>query len=162
MIADCLMVIDLQNAVVTGNDGLKLLLQKVNGEIAKYRAKGRMIIFVQHNDEDLRRGTRDWDFVDGLDIQAEDTVIEKTHANSFLRTTLQSELEAHRVRSIEVCGAQTEYCVDTTVKMAHGLGYEMTMKYGMTTTNDNYFMNREDTIKFYEQLWKDRFVHFDD
>ena len=88
--------------------------------------------------------------------------IEKTHANSFYQTELKQLLERLSISTIEICGAQTQYCVDTTVKFAHGLGYKVVMQSGATTTYDTEFMTASQTISFYESIWKDRFVTFFD
>ena len=86
--------------------------------------------------------------------------VRKTHANSFYKTNLSvllTELDCH---SIELCGAQAEYCIDTTVKFAHGLGYQLMMCRGATTTYDNPFMKAKETIAFYEKIWDKRFLTF--
>ncbi|BDP73770.1 hypothetical protein EfmAA96_15550 [Enterococcus faecium] len=49
--------------------------------------------------------------------------VRKTHANSFYKTNLSvllTELDCH---SIELCGAQAEYCIDTAVVMGVYLFY---------------------------------------
>lgn len=72
-------------------------------------------------------------------------------------SVLLTELDCH---SIELCGAQAEYCIDTTVKFAHGLGYQLMMCRGATTTYDNPFMKAKETIAFYEKIWDKRFLTF--
>ena len=47
--------------------------------------------------------------------------VRKTHANSFYKTNLKEILDQLSVNRIEFCGAQTEYCMDATIKFAHGL-----------------------------------------
>ncbi|MDI6650071.1 isochorismatase family protein [Leuconostoc suionicum] len=48
--------------------------------------------------------------------------MQTTHANSFYHTKLRKVLNEDDVQSIKIYGTQTEFCVDTTIKMAHGLG----------------------------------------
>ena len=60
-----------------------------------------------------------------LDHQPTDYYLLKTHANSFFQTNLQATLTELGVESIEFCGAQTEYCVDTTIRVAHSLGLSL-------------------------------------
>lgn len=79
------------------------------------------------------------------------------HANAFYKTNLNHLLEENKASNLEICGAQTEYCVDTTIKMAHGLGYKLQMVKGLNTTFDNSFMSAKDTISFYENIWNHRF-----
>ena len=37
------------------------------------------------------------------------------------QTDFEKVLSELNINNLEVCGAQTEYCVDATIKMAHGL-----------------------------------------
>lgn len=64
------------------------------------------------------------------------------------------------IQTLEICGAQTEYCIDTSIKVAHHLGYQVRMLHSLTTTYDNAFMSAQDTIAFYEKIWDQRFVEF--
>lgn len=87
--------------------------------------------------------------------------MDKTHANSFYQTNLQEILTDLQVENIEFCGAQTEFCVNSTLVFAHGLGYKNFMKKGLTTTFDNEWMTAQETIHFYEKhLWKHLFLEF--
>ena len=51
-----LLVIDVQNGVVEGAFNLKSVLENINSAIAKARAAGVPVIWVQHSDEELRTG----------------------------------------------------------------------------------------------------------
>lgn len=42
--------------------------------------------------------------------------------------------------------------------MAHGLGYQLLMKSGASSTFDNQFMTAKQTIKFYEKIWEENFL----
>lgn len=75
--------------------------------------------------------------------------VQKKYASAFYKTDLQQLLTKIEVESIEICGAQTEYCVDSTIKVAHSLGYKLTILPNATTT-----------IQFYENIWDRRFVDF--
>ncbi|MFC6177649.1 cysteine hydrolase family protein [Companilactobacillus huachuanensis] len=158
-LADALVIIDMQRALQYSYnfDGL---IHSINDRIFSYRQDNLPIIFIQHNDQDLVRGSELWNLSGKLDKQKEDIVVEKTHANAFYQTNLNKILMQKGIRSIEVCGAQTEYCCNTTIIMAHGLGYKIFMEHDMTTTFDNDYMTAEDTISFFENIWNQRFVTF--
>lgn len=164
MLAEALVIIDLQNGVCYDGkqeiDHLETLIGKVQQRIRGYHEAGRPIIFVQHNDEELVAGSKDWQVIPQLDTSLAWQRIQKTHANSFFHTELEDILRAERISSLEICGAQTQYCIDTTVKFAHGLGYRLYMGRGMSTTYDNDFMSAAETISFYENIWQDRFLTF--
>lgn len=164
--ADVLMVIDLQDGVCYSGEEhlyeLDALLEKVNYRIAVYRRLNKPIIFVQHGDEELVPEEEAWAMHANLDVQDQDYFVRKTHANSFYQTTLKTVLDQLSVQKIEFCGAQTEYCMDATVKFAHGLGYENVMYKKATSTLNNSFMSAKDTISFYENIWNNRYLQLID
>lgn len=159
--ADVLIVIDLQNGVCYSGDhlfNLQNLLTKVNNRIALYRELHKPIIFVQHCDEELVPEEEPWAINANLDVQEQDFFVRKIHANSFYKTNLKNLLDQLAVHRIEFCGAQTEYCMDATIKFAHGLGYENFMIQKATSTLNNPFMSAKETIDFYENIWNNRFL----
>ncbi|MEK4031259.1 cysteine hydrolase family protein [Pseudobacillus sp. FSL P4-0506] len=161
--ADVLIVIDIQNGVCYSGDhlfDLQNLLNKVNDRITSYRKLHKPIIFVQHCDEELVPEEEPWAIHANLDVQEQDFFVRKIHANSFYKTNLKSLLDQLTVQSIEFCGAQTEYCMDATIKFAHGLGYENFMVQKATSTLNNPFMSAKATIDFYENIWNHRFLKF--
>ncbi|WP_336771414.1 cysteine hydrolase family protein [Paenibacillus sp. MMO-58] len=161
--ADVLIVIDLQNGVCYNKEHLfrlEKLLTKVNERISLYRKLHKPIIFVQHCDEELVPGEEHWAINAKLDVQAQDFLVNKIHANSFYRTNLKEILDQLNVHSIEFCGAQTEYCMDATIKFAHGLGYKNLMVKNATSTLNNSSMSAEETINFYENMWNHRYLEF--
>ncbi|KAF1295838.1 amidase [Enterococcus sp. JM4C] len=166
-IGDALLVIDLQNGVCYTEDQiiheLPQVVTKVNQRITDYLNDERPIIFIRHSDEELIAGSEDWAIIPQIKtIGANVHFIEKTHANSFYQTGLKELLDQLAVSTLEICGAQSQYCVDTTVKFAHGLGYQLLMTHGTTTTYDTQYMTAEQTCEFYESIWNRRFVTFID
>lgn len=156
-----LLVIDLQNGVCKEDKVIynyDHLIKGVNQRIQKNRELQQPLIFIQHNDSELVYGSESWQLVSELDFLTGDFLIQKTHANSFFKTKLQQTLSDLKVTEIELCGAQTEYCVDTTIKVAHSLGYQLTMYRGLNSTFDNGWMTAEQTIRFYENIWDQRFL----
>ncbi|MBZ2202281.1 MAG: cysteine hydrolase family protein [Liquorilactobacillus hordei] len=162
--ADVLMIIDMQNGVCRSSEPLVNLTQVISGikeRIDIYRSQNKPVIFVQHNDKDLVKNGYNWKIIDDFKVASHDILIQKSHANSFYHTDLQKMLDKHGIRSIEICGAQVEFCVDTTIKMAHGLGYHLEMVRGLTTTTPNQLMTAQQMINFYQdQIWDHRFLKF--
>lgn len=161
-ISDTLVIIDLQKGVCFGEqtiDHFNDLITLVNQRIKLYRDQDKPILFIQHCDEDLIPNSAAWEIVDELARKDSDIVIQKTHANSFYHTDLQKVLQQQQINKLEICGAQTQYCIDTTVKFAHGLGYQLTMLKNASTTYANRFLSAADTIAFYENIWDKRFLH---
>ncbi|MCB5955644.1 cysteine hydrolase family protein [Enterococcus sp. CWB-B31] len=158
-----LLIIDLQVGLESAEKKLfqlERVLNEVNDRIAVYRKENRPIIFIQHEDEELIPDSHAWHLFPELHAEEKDYYISKTHANSFFHTNLTSLLETLGVTQLEICGAQTEYCVDTTIRMAHGLGYNCFMKKGLTTTLNNSRLKASEIIQHHEAIWNLRFLTF--
>ncbi|WP_313630778.1 cysteine hydrolase family protein [Enterococcus devriesei] len=160
-LSDALLVIDLQKGVCFKEEPiyhLDELISNINQRIIDYRQANKTVVFIQHCDEELIPHTEAWELLTELAIAITDPIIQKNHANAFYHTKLQATLTEKDCHSLEVCGAQTEYCIDTTIKFAHGLGYPLTMKKNFSTTYDHSFLSAANTIAFYEKIWNKRFL----
>ncbi len=162
--ADVLIVIDMQKGVCHYENQtigqFDRLVSGINDRIAAYVYENKPVIFVQHTDDYLVKGTEQWEVLAELNKDQAHYFIEKKHPNAFYQTELKYVLDKLDTRSLEICGAETQYCVDSTVKFAHGLGYAIIMEKGLHTSWDNNWMSAEDTVKFYESIWNDQFVTF--
>ena len=96
------------------------------------------IIYIQHEQAAsiLEYERPGWQLQDNLNIQAGDIVVRKTTPDSFLRTKLESVLESNKVKHLIVAGYASEFCVDTTVRRAAGLGYSVELVSDAHTTHD--------------------------
>ncbi|MDH6363575.1 nicotinamidase-related amidase [Enterococcus sp. PF1-24] len=159
-----LLVIDLQQGVCQQGEQqlyqLATLLERVNQRIVNYRENNLPIIFIQHEDEDLIKSSVPWQLHPDLLAMPTDFYVSKTHANSFFKTDLQATLTKLAVTDLEIWGAQTQFCMDATIKFAHGLGYNLISSHQASSTIDNQFLSAEETIQFYENIWQGRFVEF--
>lgn len=158
-----LIVIDLQIGVqseATPLYHLANVIDGINNRIRLFRENNNPVIFVQHNDDELILNSPEWQLFPELDSKVTDFYVNKTHANSFYHTDLSDRLTALHINQLEICGAQTEYCVDTTIKMAHGLGYTLFMKKGLTTTVNNDLLGAKTIIEHYQNIWNHRFLTF--
>ncbi|KRM95177.1 isochorismatase hydrolase [Liquorilactobacillus aquaticus DSM 21051] len=166
MVGDALLIVDVQNGVCHNAESdiyqFKQLIAGILNRTKEYTAKNKPIIVIQHQDEELVKGSEAWRLVSELELPDEVFFLAKKHANSFYQTDLKKLLTHLNIAQIELCGAQTEYCIDATAKFAHGLGYNLLMCHGLTTTWDNQFMTARQTINFYESIWDKRFVRFID
>lgn len=140
-----LLVIDMQNGVCTdGIYKLKQTVENINNRIKYFRDHKFPIIFIQHIDQALRPDSYDWKIMSQINyFKDKDITIQKTHADAFYKTDLKKELDRLRIDKLEITGAQTEYCVDTSIRVAHNFGYEIVMYKGATTTFDNEFLSAE-------------------
>lgn len=65
---DILIIIDLQRKVCQGIYEKERLLQNVNDRISDYRQAGKPVLFVQHHEVGLEKGSEGWQIVPELDV----------------------------------------------------------------------------------------------
>ena len=128
-----LLVIDIQmgnfdqSAPVFGHGAL---VSKIARMIAEARAAGVLVVYVQHcGPEDAvdEPGTPGWQVHPAVVPIEGDVIVQKRHPDAFQDTALQSELQSRQIQHVVLTGIQTEYCVDTTGRSAHSLGYQVTL-----------------------------------
>lgn len=161
--SDVLIVIDMQKGVCDGIYRRNEFIEQINQRILIYRKEKKPIIFIQHHDDELIKESEGWQLLPELLTESTDSYVEKTHANGFYQTKLQMLLEKLSVKAIEFCGAQTEFCVNTTVVFAHGLSYRNFMQKRASSTFDNHWLTAREMIDYYENyLWQGRFLQIKD
>lgn len=68
--------------------------------------------------------------------QHDEKVIVKHTPDSFFQTELQKHLESMKVTRLVICGMMSHICIDSTVRSAHRLGYEVILLNEACTTKD--------------------------
>lgn len=137
-----LLVIDMQRALCTGEDaavGIGDVTMRINAVARQARAAGLPVVLVQHEDADgpLVHGSEGWQLADGLDVDAADLRLRKRTPDSFHNTALQAMLRERGITDLVVCGLQSDYCIDTSVRRALALGYGVTLVADGHSTVDN-------------------------
>ncbi len=132
-----LLVIDVQVAIMDGPDPSfppahrrDEVLAHIAGLLAKARAAKVPVIFVQHDEPDfppMTPGSPGWQIHPAVAPLPGEPVVRKRAADAFYGTPLRSELDARGVTRLVVAGAETPYCVDTTVRRALSLDYDVTL-----------------------------------
>ena len=72
-------------------------------------------------------GSEGWQFAQGLIVESTDVVLGKATADSFHKTELQPLLAGLEIEHLVVCGMQSDFCVDTTIRRALALGFSVTL-----------------------------------
>jgi nicotinamidase-related amidase len=128
-----LLVIDVQVCNFEGSApvyGGSDLLSRIGRLIARARAAGVPIVYIQHCGPEGaidQPGTPGWEIHPAIAPVEGDVVIPKRHPDAFQDTNLQRELESRGIKRLIITGIQTEYCVDTTCRRAYSLGYDVTL-----------------------------------
>jgi nicotinamidase-related amidase len=119
-----LMVIDVQNGVVDGAHQRDQVVANIGGLVERARGAAMAVIWVQHADDELVRGTDGWQIVPELKRAGDETVIEKHYGDAFEDTRLESVLSELAVGRLIVAGAETDACIRSTLHGAFTRGYD--------------------------------------
>jgi nicotinamidase-related amidase len=131
-----LIVIDVQNGVVNGAHQRDAVVANIAGLVGRARSADVPIVWVQHADEELVRGTEEWQIVQELTPQGSEPVVEKHYGDAFEDTTLESVLSGLRVGRLIVTGAETDACVRSTLHGAFTRGYDALLVSDAHTNTD--------------------------
>ena len=147
--ASALLVIDVQNGVVETAFKRDEIVANIATMVTKARAAGIPVVWVQHSDEGLVRGSEAWGIVPELVPAEGEAIIHKNYRSSFESTDLEDVLTELAAGHLFVTGAQTNFCVRNTVHAAFERGYDVTVIGDAHTTSDeswNGYELKADTI----------------
>lgn len=131
-----LLIIDMQNDYLPGGafplpDAAPAVANAVK-LLKTFRGKGLPVIHIQHEAVHegasfFLPGTHGMGIHEPLTPSADEAVVVKHRANSFLGTTLEEVLKEQGIDTLTVCGMMTNNCVDATVRAAVDMGYACTL-----------------------------------
>jgi nicotinamidase-related amidase len=131
-----LLVIDVQNGVVAGAYERDAVVANVARLVETARRERVPVVWVQHSDEGLARGSDDWRIVPELTPGDAEPLVEKGYGDSFEETTLETVLAGLGVGRLVVAGAQTDACIRSTLHGALVRGYDAILVSDAHTTED--------------------------
>ena len=137
-----LLIIDVQQVFCAGEYEVfevKRVIDRINVVSRAARETLAPVIVIQHESAGgpFEYASDGWKLAEGLEISPTDTFVRKRATDSFHNTELQAVLQARGITSLVVCGLQSEFCVDTTVRRALALGYPVTLVADGHSTLDN-------------------------
>lgn len=131
-----LLVIDVQRGVVEGAHERDLVVANIADLVERARRQEVPVIWVQHSDEGMARGSEEWRIVPELAPREAEPHVEKSYGDAFEDTTLEGVLADLGVGRLLVVGAQTDECVRSTLHGAFVRGYDVTLVSDAHTTED--------------------------
>ena len=153
-----LIIIDMQNDYFAGGKmalaGIEKAMDNTLKLIEYAKAKVYDIFFIQHismregasfflpNSEGAKLHKR-FDLNIGM-------VIDKHYPNSFRETSLQKKLQDKGIKDLIICGAMSHMCIDTTVRAAFDLGYDIELISDACATKD---------LTFEDKIFKAKDIH---
>lgn len=131
-----LLVIDVQRGVVAGSHNRDEMIANINSLVGRARQEDVPVVWVQHADEGLVRGSEEWEYVPELLRGESEPLVHKQFGDSFEDTELEAVLAERRVGRLVVTGAQTDACIRATLHGAFVRGYDVTLVADAHTTED--------------------------
>ncbi|KQV27540.1 isochorismatase [Rhizobium sp. Root1203] len=135
-----LLIIDAQNAILSGkgtpqrqphiDTALNETVARLSALKERARQQAVPVVLVQHDgnaDHRLAIGTKGWEIRSELTPAAGEVVVHKRSSDSFFETDLADRLQERSVTHLVVGGCMTQFCIDTTVRRAVSLGYDVTL-----------------------------------
>ena len=146
-----LLIIDVQQALCSGEYEcfeIGRVINTINDLSARARKAGVPVVLIQHEEagSPLAHGAAGWQLAEGLETSPKDHRVGKTTGDSFYQTNLQKLLPKEDFERLVICGLQTDYCVNATVRQALKLGYDVVLAGDAHSTVDNGNLTAEDII----------------
>lgn len=160
---DALIIIDVQQALVAAHPANEECFLTALGQLVDAaRRAGVPVLHVRHDGgpgDELERGTEGWREHPVVASLADEVDIDKRFNSAFRQTELHERLQALGAHRLILCGMQTEFCFDVSVKVAFELGFDVTIPREAVTTFDTDFASGEAlTTYFANQIWHNRYA----
>lgn len=151
-------IIDVQNILVETGFETEKLIEKIAYLQDRARKQQIEIIYMQHIETPEALTSEDWQLSAFLNRKPDEKIFQKKYNSIFKETGLKEYLDQQGIEQLVLCGMQTEYCVDTSVKVAFEYGYQLVIPEGAVTTFDGDDIPAETLNEFYENIWEGRFA----
>ena len=138
-----LLVVDVQVNVVKGAWEAPRVVGNVALAVERARAQGAPVIWVQHGDEELVKGSPEWQWAPELVPAPHELLIHKNFNSSFEHTLLDDELAKLGATHIVLAGCATNWCIRATAYGALERGYDLTLVKDAHTTKTMEMENGE-------------------
>ena len=158
-----LLIVDVQEAAVAlGPLRGAEVVRNIGALAAASRTAGLDVIYVQHDGapgEDTEPGTPGWPIHAAIAPRSDEVVVRKRFNSAFRETDLRDRLVDRGVDTLVLTGVQTEYCVDTTCRVAFEYGFRVIVPDWGHTTYDNGNVSAEALHALYTwRIWDARFA----
>ena len=102
-----LVVIDVQNGVMQASWNSESVVSTIADLVDRARKTGTEVVWVRHSSGELPIDSPQWQIVDALSPADGESIIEKTHGNTFEDTDFEEVLAGKDVGHLVVTGAHT-------------------------------------------------------
>jgi nicotinamidase-related amidase len=159
-----IVVIDVQNGILDlpglarpeeTRRALDAVVARIARLVAQGRERGVPVVFVQHDGpagDPLEVETPGWRLREEIRPRDGEPVVRKRACDSFFETSLQDVLNARGAEHLIVAGCMTQYCIDTSVRRAVSVGYDVTLVADAHMTADSGGLTFEQIIAHHNGL----------
>ena len=154
-----LLVVDMQEGLFRGKEPPfepARLVANVRHLVAAARAANVPILAARHcgpAGSPLEQGSPATRLLPEIEIdEVQDRVFYKTRPSCFSGTSLAEDLKSQGIGEIVICGMKTEYCIDTTCRVAAELGFGVVLVEDAHATVDSTLLPARDIIAHHNQL----------
>jgi Amidases related to nicotinamidase len=152
-----LLVIDAQKALIDGEgqkrgvSNKEKLFQKINSVIEKAVQSKSSVVFIR--DTSVSGGEGDGFQVHPAIHRPDGApIFDKSATSAFYHTPLLNYLQDRGIKHLVITGCQTEYCIDTAVRMGTVSGFDVTLVGDAHGTTDSPVLSAEQIIKHHNQV----------
>lgn len=122
-----LLVVDVQVGVMRAAWEAPRTVAAIARAVGRARAQRVPVIWVQHEDHELPKGSPEWQWVPELTRAPGELLIAKRFNSAFEETALEDELARLGATHIALAGASTNFCIRATAYAALDRGYDLTL-----------------------------------
>lgn len=134
--AVALLIIDVQKSVVEVAHERDAVIANIGILLSRARLGLVPVIWVQHSDEQLEKGSAGWQIVPELAPGETEPLIAKNYGDAFEDTNLEAVLSGLDIGKLFVVGAETDACIRSTIHGALVRGYDVILVRDAHTTED--------------------------
>jgi nicotinamidase-related amidase len=158
-----LLIIDVQNELVeAGPFNIDKTLSNIQILTDVCRENGIEVIYSQHDEdeiEELKIFSYGWEIHSSICPKPGEKVIWKNYNSAFKNTELDEYLKSKEIQTLIIVGMQTEYCIDTTCRIAFEKGYKIIMPEETNTTFENGSLSGSEIYEHHNfRIFKNRFA----
>jgi nicotinamidase-related amidase len=159
-----LVIIDVQIGILARVDGergavlrraLDGTVTRIAGLLDRARHDGIPVIHVQHDGPAGHRlavGSDGWRLRPEVTPRSDEPLINKTACDAFFETALEAKLRAGGIDRLIIAGCMTQFCIDTSVRRAVSLGFDVTLAADGHVTEDSGALRFEQIIAHHNAL----------
>lgn len=150
-----LLIVDMQNAWINENPRFDIenIFTRINLVAQAFRAQGRPVIFIRHNNEEAPIGSSAWQTHPSLQNDVSDIFVNKLACDPFAQTDLMDQLQMLSTTSVTICGLATEFCVDSAIRASLSAGFDVQVLSDAHTTADRDHLPAKAIIEHHNWIW---------